>query len=102
MSENEREGTAVTDWQQIGAVPVDSGQLALVDPRNAENVAGYVMDVPLTFEPVANVLGIPVAMVVSTGLGDGNYSVEARFAEVAGALRVAEVRIRFIESEVVE
>jgi hypothetical protein len=102
MTENEREETAVTDWQQIGEIPTDSGQLALVDPRNAEDVAGYVMDVPLTFEPVANVLGIPVAMVVSTGLGDGVYPVEACFEEVAGVLRVAEVRIRFIESEAVE
>jgi hypothetical protein len=95
MADNEREELETTAWQRIGEIPVDSGQVVLVDPRCGEDVAGYVMDA-LTFEPVANELGIPLAVVVSTGLGDGFYPVEARFSEAGGAVRVAEVRIRFL------
>jgi hypothetical protein len=93
MSENGREQAEMTDWQQIGD---DSGQLALVDPQYADVVAGHVMDTPLIFESVANDIGVPIAVVLSSGLGDGAYPVEARFEEVAGTVRVAEVRIRFL------
>ena len=49
----------------------------------------------MTYELVANHHGVAVALVFSTGLGDGVYPVEARFEEGAGTVRIAELRIRF-------
>ena len=49
-----------------------------------------------TYEVVTNDHGIGVAMYVGTGLGDGVYPVEARFEEAEGAMRIAEVRVRFL------
>jgi hypothetical protein len=82
----------MTKWQRIGEIPVDSGQVVLVDPVNSGRVHGYEMDSSLSYELVEN----GAALVLSTGLGDGTCPVEARLQEVAGAVRIAEVRIRFL------
>jgi hypothetical protein len=37
-----------------------------------------------------------VAVVAETGLGDGVYPVEARFEDAEGAVRIAEIRVRFL------
>ena len=97
MSKKDRKAPELSGWQQIGEVPIDSGQLALVDPGNADLAAGYVMDTPLTFNSIENELGIPVAVVLATGSGDGRYPVEVRaYEEADGTLRIAEVRVRFL------
>ena len=74
------------------------GEGGLVDPVNAEDVSVREMDEPGsdTYEVVTNDHGIGVAMYVGTGLGDGVYPVEARFEEAEGAMRIAEVRVRFL------
>jgi len=88
----------MSDWQVIGQVPIDTGRLALVDPMNANDVSCHEMDEPGsdTYEVVTNDHGIGVAMYVGTGLGDGVYPVEARFEQAEGAMRIAEVRVRFL------
>jgi hypothetical protein len=40
-------------------------------------------------------------LVLSTGLGDGLYPVEARCEDVAGAVRIAQVRVRFLPHPVI-
>jgi hypothetical protein len=40
-------------------------------------------------------------VLVGTGLGDGVYPVEARFEQVEGTTRIAEVRVRFLPHPVV-
>jgi len=50
----------------------------------------------MTYELVTNEHGVAVALVLSTGLGDGLYPVEARFEEAEGTMRIAEIRIRFL------
>ena len=99
--------TESTEWQRIGQVPVDTGQLALVDPMNLADVSQHEDAVQsrlevedsdpasMTYELVTNEIGVAVSLVLSTGLGDGVYPVEARFEEVEGAVRIAEVRVRF-------
>ena len=91
----------MSGWQRIGEVPVDSGRLVLVDPMNSDDVAEHEGDSALTYELVSNDLGIAVGLIFSTGLGDGVYPVEARFEEAAGAVRIAEVRVRFLPHPVI-
>jgi hypothetical protein len=55
----------------------------------------------MTYESVTNEIGVAVALVLSTGLGDGLYPVEARFEEVEGAVRIAEIRVRFLPHPVI-
>jgi hypothetical protein len=55
----------------------------------------------MNYEVVTNSHGVAVAMYVSTGLGDGVYPVEARFEVAEGAVRIAEVRVRFLPHPVV-
>lgn len=90
-----------SEWQQIGEVPIDMGLLVLVDPQNIDDVVEHEMDAVMNYELVTNTRGVAVALVVSTGLGDGVYPVEARFEEVEGAARVAELRIRFLPHPVI-
>jgi hypothetical protein len=95
---DESVATDSSDWQLIGQVPIDSGRMALVDPTNADDLARHEEGEPgsMTYEVVANDLGIGVAVYVHTGLGDGLYPVEARFEEAGGSMRLAEVRVRFV------
>jgi hypothetical protein len=105
--------TESTEWQRIGQVPVDTGRFALVDPMNLADVSQHEDAVQsrlededsdpasMTYELVTNEIGVAVALVLSTGLGDGVYPVEARFEEVEGAVRIAEVRVRFLPHPVI-
>jgi hypothetical protein len=85
----------MTEWQRIAEIPIDTARLALVDPGNLEDVFDHD-GADSMYELVTNERGIAVALLVGTGLGDGVYPVEARFEEAAGAVRVAEIRIRFL------
>ena len=92
-----------SDWQLIGQVPIDTGRLALVDPMNVDDVARHEEDPPgwMSYEVVTNNYGVGVAVLLGTGLGDGVYPVEARFEEAEGAMRIAEVRVRFLPHPVI-
>jgi hypothetical protein len=92
-----------SDWQLIGQVPIDTGRLALVDPMSVDDVARHEEDPPgsMTYEVVTNDHDVAVAVVLGTGLGDGVYPVEARFEETEGAMRIAEVRVRFLPHPVI-
>ena len=100
--------TENTEWQRIGEIPVDTGRLVLVDPTNLDDASHHedeVLDQEapecMTYELVTNSYGVAVALVFSTGLGDGLYPVEARFEDVAGDVRIAEVRVRFLAHPVI-
>ena len=102
----------MTEWQRIGEIPVDTARLALVDPMNVDDVV-HAMDQEMdetmeqerdsfmSYRLVTNDLGIAVALMFSTGLGDGLYPVEARFEEAEGAVRIAEIRVRFLPHPVI-
>jgi hypothetical protein len=85
-----------SEWQRIGEIPIDTMRLVLVDPMSLTDVADHEVPEAMTYELVTNDHGVAVAMVLMTGLGDGLYPVEARFEDVAGGVRIAEVRIRFL------
>jgi hypothetical protein len=100
--------TKSTQWQQIGEIPVDTGRLVLVDPMNLDDVIDHVGEVidhevpkSMTYELVTNDYGVAVALVFSTGLGDGLYPVDARFEEAEGSVRIAEIRVRFLPHPVI-
>ncbi len=89
--------------QRIGEMPIDSGRLVLLDPQNVDDVVNHEdqemdeqTDWSTNYKLVSNDFNIAVALILSTGLGDGVYPVEARFEEAEGAIRVAEIRIRFL------
>jgi hypothetical protein len=91
----------MSEWQQIAQIPVDSGRLAVLDPSNAEDLLRHEEDQdpetsPTTYGLVSNGFGAAVALLLASGLGDGSYPVEARFEDVAGAVRIAEIRVRFL------
>jgi len=88
------------NWRVVGRVGVDSGCIIIADPAYAEKVTeDEVMDAVNDHAgPIAGDLGV----VVSTGLGDGMYDVEARIEDIEGwGERVAEVRIRFLPHPVI-
>lgn len=98
----------MSEWQQIGQIPIDTGRLALVDPMNLADVERHEdelleildqnpeTDRPMAYEAVVNEHDVAVAVVLATGLGDGVYPVEARFEQAAGTTRIGEVRVRFL------
>jgi hypothetical protein len=112
MSRRRQEAPETTEWQQIGQIPVDTGRIVMVDPMNVDDVGRHEDELVAryeaeeeteaggspgtTYELVANGHGVAVALIVGSGLGDGVYPVEARFVQAAGALRVAEIRVRFL------
>jgi hypothetical protein len=98
-----QKGAEMNEWQRIGEIPLDSGRLVLLDPQNVDDVVNHEdqemdeqTDWSTNYELVSNDFNIAVALILSTGLGDGVYPVEARFEEAEGAIRVAEIRIRFL------
>jgi hypothetical protein len=99
--------TESSEWQRIGDVPVDTGRLVLLDPMNVDEVAHYEAHEevgaiePMTYELITNEHEIAVALILDVGLGDGVYPVEARFEDVAGAARIAEIRVRFLPHPVI-
>ena len=95
--------TESTEWQRIGDVPVDTGRLVVFDPANLDDVDDVVdheMD-SMTYDLITNKHGVAVALVLSTGLGDGLYPVEARFEKAEGTMRIAEMRVRFLPHPVI-
>jgi hypothetical protein len=105
--------TESTEWQRIGEVPVDTGRLVLVDPMNVDDVSHHEDEMhrrfededgdsaSMTYELLTNEHDVPVALVLSTGLGDGVYPVEARFEEAEGPMRIVEIRVRFLPHPVI-
>jgi hypothetical protein len=85
-------------WESLGQLLIDHGEMVLMD-------RSYLHEVPdpddegdesLLFVPVVNDFGIELGMVMSTGIGDGVYPIEARFEDTAFGRKIAEVRIRFL------
>ena len=69
-----------TNWNHLGYVTIDTARLLLVDPTHVGGVDANNVE--------AKQIGIPggdfSAVVVPTGLGDGRYPVEGRYAELPG------------------
>jgi hypothetical protein len=84
-----------TQWNPLGYVTIDTARLLLVDPMHVGGVDANTVE--------AKQIGIPggdfSAVVVPTGLGDGRYPVEGRYADSVFGRRLAEVRIRFLDDE---
>ena len=89
----------LSPWTPIGQVCLDTGCLALVDPCHADAVEidpeNYdVHDLHIESTEA------PIGVILPTGMGDGFYTVEARFAEAGMAKgRIVEIRIQFLPPE---
>ena len=103
----------MSEWQRIGEVPIDTGRLVLLDPMNladAELHEDELLEIldqnpetdrPMAYEAVVNEHNVAVAVVLTTGLGDGVYPLEARFEQAGGTTRIAEIRVRFLPHPVI-
>lgn len=80
-----------TKWKHLGFVTIDTASLLLVDPMHVETMEA----------PPDGQIDLPggdySAVVVPTGMGDGRYSVEGRYADCLFGRRLAEVRILFLD-----
>lgn len=96
-----------SNWQKVGTVGVDSGQIMLVDPCyvkqtfetawNAKPGLNYAgaCEATLSDKHCGNFGGSSMAFATSSGYGDGEYDVYVRRL----GDRIAEVKIVFIDSE---
>jgi len=85
-------------WEIIGRIFIDSGTILLCDPCRLQNDIDFMQEAMA----MGNVLryrqiGDNTAVLSRTGLGDGEYEVEANTGDVPGwGVRVKEIRIRFV------
>ena len=102
-----RERLERAKWETVGEIGVDAGRVIVGDPcyfaaPDASNAfesldelwgqVGERLVAPLAFKHG----GHGMAVVVSSGLGDGVYPVEVRRAKNG---RIAELRVKFMEEE---
>jgi len=96
-------------WRTIGEVCVDSANLIICDPLQADKASEWCDDyfrktdlngAAINNQGAAQIVngrGVPVGVITNTGLGDGIYKVEARYENhPAFGKRCAEIRIRFL------
>ena len=88
------ETAASQGWIKIGEVAIDTAQIMLCDPITG----GYNQDdVNNTDTGWATQANLGKAVVLSTGLGDGLYNVEARVQDLpVYGKRIVEIRMVFI------
>lgn len=93
---DDTEATMGDEWIIIGQIHIDSGNIIVCDPGK------FYSDIhPL--EEIWDIgghchqIGDGIAVLASTGLGDGAYNVEALIGEVEGwGERIKEIRVRFV------
>ena len=86
-----------TEWQVLGSVTIDTGTLLLIDPVHGDADVGTLAESQHAQVPVPG--GDFSAVLVSTGMGDGRYPVEGRFADCPFGRRIAEIRLRFLDDD---
>jgi hypothetical protein len=86
-----------SEWQVLGSVTIDTGTLLLIDPVHGGVDVGKLGESDHAQVPVPG--GDFSAVLVGTGMGDGRYPVEGRFADCPFGRRVAEIRVRFLDDE---
>ena len=82
------------EWQVLGRVTIDTATLLLVDPIHAGADVGELGETDHTQVSVPG--GDFSAVLVGTGMGDGWYPVEGRYADCPFGRRIAEIRVRFL------
>jgi hypothetical protein len=95
------QGAASTVWRPLGKVTIDTARLLLIDPCNFVDSAdqAIIPNGEMAVQQIAIPGGDLSAVVVETGLGDGRYRVEGRYAESPFGRRLAEIRVRFMDED---
>lgn len=97
------EGSAVKtdEFVEIGKVYVDAGCVAVGDPSYLAEVEDWADAASSTFVDERYGKYGAFGMVVSSGIGDGAYTVSVRYEDVPGfGRRIAEMRVLFIDDRV--
>jgi hypothetical protein len=82
------------EWRMLGWVTIDAGTLLLIDPVRGTADVGELgahrsaAQVPIAGDDFS-------ALLLSTGMADGRYMVEGRFANSLFGWRITEIRVRF-------
>jgi hypothetical protein len=84
-------------WKVLGLITIDSGTLLLIDPIHGGADVGELNSSEYAQVPIRG--GDFSAVLVSTGMGDGRYTVKGRFADCPFGRRIAEIRVRFLDDE---
>jgi hypothetical protein len=104
MTDSRSEAT----WRRVGLLSVDSGICLIADPMyhrdgiygvaEAEAAAMATITSSTQAAPLLARDGQELGVAVATGYGDDLYPVEVRYVtDQRGTLRVAELRVRFID-----
>jgi hypothetical protein len=80
---------AAPEWVKVGQVVIDSGRLLLTDPAYAGDLEDFLQTFPDRSGAASKG---DVAMLVTAGLGDGDYPVSAKYTDG----KIASVRVDFI------
>ena len=84
-------------WQVLGSVTIDTGTLLLIDEVHHDADVTQMGESDCAQVPIPG--GDFSAVAVATGMGDGRYPVEGRFADCPLGRRIAEIRVRFFDDE---
>lgn len=85
--------TEIEEWLPLGSVTIDTVHLMLVDPVHADIDLAGISDGQFSLD--TNVTGV----ITETGMGDGRYLVEGRYADCPFGRRLAEIRVCFLDDE---
>ena len=85
------------EWQVLGRVTIDTATLLLVDPAHVGANVGTLVESDHAQVSIPG--GDFAAVLVLTGMGDGRYAVEGRFAACPFGRRIAEIRVRFLDND---
>ena len=81
-------------WITIGQIDIDSGYIMVCDLCQ---FYGDIRPLEEVWDGYSHQIGEGIAVLASTGLGDGAYNVEALIGEVEGwGERMKEIRVRFV------
>lgn len=84
-------------WQVLGHVTIDSATLLLIDPMHDRTSIDDLVE--SDHKQIAVPGGNFSAMLIRTGMGDGRFTVEGRFADCLFGRRIAEIRMRFLDDD---
>jgi hypothetical protein len=95
MTGNKKVESETSEWQTLGSVTIDTARLLLVDPVHTDMDD---FDIP---EGEVSVDEGVTGVITETGMGDGRYRVEGRFADcpLPFGRRLAEIRVRFLDDD---
>jgi len=87
------------EWEELGSVSIDSGAILLIDEAQTYGTANISEMVKLHHAQIPISDRRPTGVFIGTGIGDGGYVVEGRYADCLLGRRIAEIRVVFFDAD---